>query len=78
MTVQQWNVRYATCGTIYIECQGITKAESRRFGSRKKSLNKLQWYCLTCDRIAVNFMKTMANLHTKHQILEDKMDNLEE
>ena len=23
-------------------------------------------------------MKTMANLHTKHQILEDKVDNLEE
>ena len=28
--------------------------------------------------MAVNFMKTMANLHTKHQLLVDKVDNLEE
>ena len=32
----------------------------------------------TCDRITVNFKKTVANLHMKHQILEDKVDNLEE
>ena len=38
----------------------------------------MHWYCLTCDRIAINFMKTMANLDIKHQILEDKVDNLEE
>ena len=37
---------------------------------QKKSFSKLHWYCLTCDRIAVN-------LHTKHQILGDKVDNLE-
>ena len=33
---------------------------------------------MTCDRIAVNFMKTMVDLHAKHQVLEDKLDNLEE
>ena len=64
----------------HIKCQGITKAEYEyiKGGSKKKTLSKLHWYCLTCDRIAVNFMKTMANLHTKHQILEDKVDNLKE
>ena len=64
----------------HIKCQGITKAEYEyiKGSSKKKSLSKLHWYCLTCDRKAVNFMKTMANLHTKHQILEDKVDNLEE
>ena len=64
----------------HIKCQGITKAEYEyiKGGSKKKSLSKLHWYCLTCDRIAVNFMKTMASLHIKHQILEDKVDNLEE
>ena len=36
MTVQQWNVRYATCGTIYIECQGITKAESKEVWFKKE------------------------------------------
>ena len=45
---------------------------------KKKSLSKLYWYCLTRNRIAINFMKTMANLHTKHQILEDKVHNLKE
>ena len=64
----------------HIKCQGITKAEYEyiKGGSKKKSLSKLHWYCLICDRIAVNFMKTMANLHIKHQILEDKVDSLEE
>ena len=64
----------------HIKCQGITKAENEyiKGGSKKKSLSKLHWYCLTCDRIAINFMKTMANLITKYQILEDKVDNLEE
>ena len=64
----------------HIKCQGITKAEYEyiKRGSKKTTLSKLHWYCLTCDRIAVNFMKTMANLHTKHQILEDKVDNLKE
>ena len=64
----------------HIKCQGITKAEYEyiRGGSKKKSLSKLNCYWLTCDRIAINFMKTMANLRTKHQILEDKVDNLEE
>ena len=68
------------CNLYHIKCQGITKAEYEyiRGGSKKKSLSKLYWYCLTCDRKAVNFMKTMANLHTKHQILEDKVGNLEE
>ena len=64
----------------HIKCQGITKAEYEyiKGGSKKKSLSKLYWYCLTCNRIAINFMKTMAYLHTKHQILEDKVHNLEE
>ena len=64
----------------HIKCQGITKAEYEyiKVGSKKKSLSKLHWYCLTCDRTAINFMKTMANLHTKHQILQDKVGNLEE
>ena len=64
----------------HIKCQGITKAEYEyiKGGSKKKSLSKLHWYCLICDRMAVNFMKTMANLHTKHQLLADKVDNLEE
>ena len=64
----------------HIKCQAINKAEYEyiKGGSKKKTLSKLHWYCLTCDRIAVNFMKTMANLHTKHQILEDKADNLKE
>ena len=69
------------CGMWYhIKCQGITKAEYEyiKGGSKKKSFSKLHWYCLICDRMAVNFMKTMANLHTKHQLLADKVDNLEE
>ena len=65
---------------VFIKCQGINKAEYEyiKGGSKKKSISKLHWYCLTCDRVAVNFMKTMASLHTKHQILEDNVDNLEE
>ena len=33
---------------------------------------------MTSDTIAVNFMKTIADLHAKHQVLEDKLNNLEE
>ena len=73
-------------GSSTMENQIVDNAESLcghcnkyiKGGSKKKSLSKLHWYCLICDRMAVNFMKTMANLHTKHQLLADKVDNLEE
>ena len=79
MTVQLWNVRYVACGTILNvkELPRLNMSTSRE-GQKRNQLSKLHWYCLICDRMAVNFMKTMANLHTKHQLLVDKVDNLEE
>ena len=63
----------------HIKCQNITKAEYNYIQGRtkKKSLNKMHWYCLTCDRMAVNIMKTMTILHVKQQKIEEEMAKLE-
>ena len=46
--------------------------------SKKKALNKLHWYCSTCDRVSVNYMKKLTSLHIKQQKLEEKIKSLEE
>ena len=68
---QQW---------YHIKCQGITKAEYEciKGGGKKKYLSKLHWYCQTCERMAVNFMRTMTSLHVKQQVLEERINQLEE
>ena len=65
---------------FHTKCQNITKAEYNyiKGGSKKKSLSKMQWYCRTCDRMAVNFMKTMTNLHVKQEKIEERVGSLEE
>ena len=66
----------------HIKCQNITKAEYNHMqggaASKKKAMTKLHWYCSTCNRVSVNFMKKLTGLHVKHQKLEEKFDNLEE
>ena len=47
-------------------------------GSKKKSLSKMHWYCHTCDRMAVTFMKTMTNLHVKQEKIIERIGSLEE
>ena len=61
----------------HIKCQSITKLEYNYIqgGTKKKSVSKMHWYCQTCDRVAVNFMKTMTSLHIKHQKIEERMNN---
>lgn len=68
---QQW---------YHIRCQGITKAEYEciKGGGKKKYLSKLHWYCQTCERMAVNFMRTMTSLHVKQKVLEERIYQLEE
>ena len=38
----------------------------------------MHWYCHTCDRMAVNFMKTMTNLHVKQKKIEERIGSLDE
>ena len=68
---QQW---------YHIKCQGIKKAEYEciKGGGKKNYLSKLHWYCQTCERMAVNFMRTMTSLHVKQQVLEERINQLEE
>ena len=68
---QQW---------YHIKCQNITKAEYNYIqgGTKKKSLSKMHWYCLTCDRVAVNFMKNMTTFHAKQEKIEERVVKLEE
>ena len=68
---QQW---------YHIKCQGIKKAEYEviKGGEKKNYLSKLHWYCQTCERMAVNFMRTMTSLHVKQQVLEERINRLEE
>ena len=47
-------------------------------GGKKKYLSKLHWYCQTCERMAVNFMRTMTSCHVKQQVLEERITQLEE
>ena len=59
----------------------MTKAEYNYIqggSSKKKALNKLHWYCSTCDRVSVNYMKKLTGLHIKQQKLEEKINALEE
>ena len=65
---------------FHIKCQNITKAEYNyiKGDSKKKSLSKMHSYCHTCDRMAVNFMKTMTYLHAKQEKIEERVGNLEE
>ena len=65
---------------FHIKSQSITKAEYNyiKGGSKKKSLSKMHWYCHTCDRMAINFMKTMTNLHAKQEKIEERVGKLEE
>ena len=67
---QQW---------YHIKCQGIKKAEYEciKGGGKKNYLSKLHWYCQTCERMAVNFMRTMTSLHVKQQVLEERINQLE-
>ena len=53
----------------HIKCQNITKADYNytQGGTRKKSLSQMHWCCQTCDKMAVNIMKTMTSLHAKQQ-----------
>ena len=64
----------------HIKCQNITKMEYNYIqgGTKKKSVSKMHWYCQTCDKVAVNFMKTMTSLHIKHQKIEERMNKLED
>ena len=38
----------------------------------------MHWYCHTCDRLAVNFMKTMINVHAKQEEIEERVGKVEE
>ena len=38
----------------------------------------MHWYCQTCDKMAVNIMKTITSLHAKQQNMEEKMTKLED
>ena len=64
----------------HIKCQNITKADYNYIqgGMRKKSLSQMHWYCQTCDKMAVNIMKTITSLHAKQQKMEEKMTKLED
>ena len=63
---QQW---------YHIKCQGITNAEYECIkGGKKEYLSKPHWYCQTCERMAVNFMKTMTSPHVKQQVLEERIN----
>ena len=66
----------------HIKCQNITKAEYNHIqgggASKKRAMTKLHWYCSTCDKVSVNFMKKLTSLNMKHQKLEEKVNNLEE
>ena len=62
-----------------MRCQGITKAEYKCMkGGGKKKYSKLHWYYQTCERKAVNFMRTMTSLHVKQHVLEDTINQLED
>ena len=66
---------------FHIKCQQMTKAEYNYIqggSSKKKALNKLHWYCSTCDRVSVNYMKKVTSLHIKQQKLKEKINALEE
>ena len=66
---------------FHIKCQQMTKAEYNYIqggSAKKKALNKLHWYCSTCDRVSVNYMKKLTSLHIKQQKLEEKINALEE
>ena len=65
---------------FHIKCQNITQAEYNyiKGGTKKKSLSKMHWYCLTCDRMAVHFMKTITNIHAKQEKMEERINNIEE
>ena len=65
---------------LHLKCLNITKAEYDyiKGGSKKKSLGKMHWYCHACDRMAVNFMKIMTNLHAKWEKIEERVGKLEE
>ena len=64
----------------HIRCQGITKAKCGciKGGVKEKYLSKLHWYCQTYERMVVNFVGTMTSLHVKQQVLEDKINQLED
>ena len=53
----------------HVKCQNISKAEYNyiKGGTRKVSLSRMHWHCLTYDRVAINFMKTMTSLHAKQE-----------
>ena len=38
----------------------------------------MHWYYLTCDRVTVNFMKTMTSLHAKQDKIEERVGKLRE
>ena len=66
---------------FHIKFQQMTKAEYNYIeggSAKKKALNKLHWYCSTCDRVSVNYMKKLTSLHIKQQKLEEKINALEE
>ena len=68
------------CEQLYhIKCQNITKAEYNyiKWGSKKKSLSKIHWYCQTCGRMAVNLMRIMTNLHLKQEKIKERINKLE-
>ena len=52
--------------------------ETIKGGGKKNYFSKLHWYCQTCERMAVNFMRTMTSLHVKQQVLEERINQLEE
>ena len=62
---------------FHIKCQDITKAEYKyiKGSSKKKSLSKMHWACHTCDRMTVNFMKTMTYLHAKQENIEKELES---
>ena len=64
----------------HIKCQNITKADLQLHPRRTRinSLSQMHWYCQTCDKMAVNIMKTMTSLHAKQQKMEEKMTKLED
>ena len=75
MGTMQWSVKW-----FRVECQNITKAEYNHIkgGLKIESSSKMHWYCPTYDNMAVNFMKTMTNLHKKQQKMEERMSKQEE
>ena len=57
----------------------VSKEEEKRIISvNYTGIVKLVREWQTCERMAVNFMRSMTSLHVKQQVLEERINQLEE